>query len=368
MKPRLFFILWLISTNALAEPRDWFAQDTVFAADNETQALTGPVFYFVLHADPDDDQPDGVPLRWNRLKQFMLALQQRNQGLINPHHVTIMFTPAWGQYLLQNPDQQDFIRQWYQQGHELAFHSHTHNHAFPDGYSNGLDILGPDVSTAPGSVSLCWGDPQLGECTLDYGLSGVVQAFSNALGWNWFPSVAATGPTGNGGVDTPWGMNDNRCNPAQDQNGYIADTDGCLRYEWIGLVAQIPYASDHYTHAEALTSPGTAAALQGGARCMDRGDALQVYTLPHELLNTESGSTRVSKTVVLEAIDTGDASHRIGVVIHPISYQDGATGDVPSNARLYIESLFDEIENRGMRSVTLSTARVLDQYAGVYCF
>ncbi len=359
--------LLCLTTLVQAESREWFAQDTVFAADNETQPLAAPVFYFVLHADPDN-RP-GVARRWARLKRFMQDLQARNQTLARPHRVSIMFTPAWGAYLQENPGEQTFIGQWYRAGHELAFHSHTHNHAYRDGYSNAADVLGPDVNGTGGNY--CWGDAGLGECTLDFGLQNLSNLFSQVLSRDWFPSFAATGPANNSGSDWRWGLQDNSCNPALDAGGNpLADTDGCLRYEWTGLVAQIPYASDHYDHPEAYSLPNTAAAIQSGSRCMDRGDALQVYTLPHEPLNTESGSTRVSRAVVMEALDTGNAGHRVGVVIHPDSYQNGPAGDLPANvaADVYIMGLFADLESRGLRSVTLSTARVLDQYEGNGCW
>ncbi|RME20674.1 MAG: hypothetical protein D6798_19945, partial [Deltaproteobacteria bacterium] len=322
-----------------------------------------PVFYFVLHADPAT--PDDLEARWTRLAQFMEDLSTRNASLASPHHVTIMFTPAWAELLKESKPARDLVASWVADGHQLAFHSHTHNHAYRDGYTNAT-TLEPDVDED--GTDRCWGDRDAGQCTLDFGLAQLERALSMALGSSWSPNFAAIGPHENGGPEEPNGRHDNSCNPALDEEGQpIADTSGCIDLEWVGDVATIPFATAEYDHVTDEMESDSADALLGGSTCKDLGEQPDVYILPHAPFQTEAGGARVSEASVLEALDRGTGEHRIGVVIHPISYAHTSSSGYSGDAAALIQDLFDEVEARGFRSVTLDEARAIDLERGGGC-
>ncbi len=322
-----------------------------------------PVFYFVLHADPAT--PDDIDQRWDRLVDFMADLEERNASLDQPHHVTIMFTPAWAELLSESQPARDQLSTWAASGHRFAFHSHTHNHAYRDGYSNATDLV-DDIDED--GTDRCWGDRAAGQCSLDYGLARLQRVMSMALGSSWSPTFAAVGPHDNGGADEPNGRHDNSCNPARDAKGEpIADESGCIDLEWVGDVATIPFSSSGYDHVTADMDTDTPEAILGGSYCKDMGSASNVYLLPHVPFQTESGGARVSEQTVLDALDQGDDRHRIGIVIHPSSYAHRSSPGYKGDAAALVMDLFAEVEARGLRSVTLDEARSIDVEGGGGC-
>ncbi len=132
-------------------------------ADTAASEPSTPFFYFVVHADPAVGR--SLFERWDNLELFMATLTDRNDRLPEEqrHHITIMFTANWGRLIQSDRGKQRLVAQWIGEGHEMAFHSHTHNHQFLDGYTNS-DRFGPD------DPNKCPGDAELGECSLDYGL------------------------------------------------------------------------------------------------------------------------------------------------------------------------------------------------------
>ena len=55
-------------------------------------------------------------------------------------NLTLMFSPQWARYALQNGLQGEVL-EWERNGHEIALHHHGPSHAFFDGYTNRPDLI-----------------------------------------------------------------------------------------------------------------------------------------------------------------------------------------------------------------------------------
>lgn len=321
---------------------------TSAASTGTTGAADTPRFYFVLHADPA--VAGGLQTRWTRLVAFMDDLAARPV----PHHVTIMMTPNWGKIAAADPEKTARIASWIDAGHEIAFHSHTHNHAFPDGYTNAEARFGPD------DTSMCMGAPQAGECTLDAGLSAVISAVEAALGRPYDLRFATIGPQGNQGP-VPGGMNN--CPPGQ--NPPVADEHGCIDGEWTGLVNEaINYQATEYPGVTEQDA-GNPASVLGSSFCDRFGDATEdVYSLPIAPFETEAGGLAVRLDVAEAAFAMAGPDDFIGLVVHPVSYVDGPSGMFQGNAREQIVALLDTAEAAGLVSRTMSEIHDGDDVGG----
>ncbi|RMH82504.1 MAG: hypothetical protein D6683_02830 [Actinomyces sp.] len=304
-----------------------------------TDVATGaPAFAFVLHADPAVDAE--LRSRFARLADFMASLTERNAGrpAAEQHHVTIMFSGNWGVLLDRDPDASRLVGEWIAAGHEMAFHSHTHNHQFLDGYTNATD-LGPD------DVERCMAGDTSAECTLDIAYTRVRDAVSTAAGRDYDIRWAGIGPTGNGGPD-PISDNDNRCAPDLGPDGEpLADDDHCIRREYIGEVAAgVEFiASDH--PGVTVDDTDDPHALLGTSLCMPWApDGSDVYYLPYSPYETESGRLRVTLDVIDEAVAVGSPGEMIGIVVHPHSYADSSSRTYAGSRRDRIEELFDHLD------------------------
>ncbi len=317
-----------------------------------TGAAAGPRFAFVLHADPAIGP--SLEQRWGRLVAFMDDLAARNANRPVPHHVTIMMTPNWGYLVAADPAKQTLVAGWVAAGHEIAFHSHTHNHARRDGYTNAADLFGPD------DWSLCMGDPDAGECTLDTGLAAVEAGLEAALGRPYDIRFATIGPQGNEG---PGPMAMNNCPPGQDPP--VADEHGCIDGEWTGAVeARVEYQATAYP---GVTEADTAdpSSLLGSSFCDRFGDASEdVYSLPIAPFETESGALAVTLDTVSAAFAMAAPDDFIGVVIHPYSYVDGPSSTFDGNARDQVLALFDAADAAGIVSRTLGEIHDGDDVGG----
>jgi len=54
-------------------------------------------------------------------------------------HLTLAFNPQWAEYILLDREKIKIVKQWQEQGHEIAFHHHSLNHVDWNGYSNNPD-------------------------------------------------------------------------------------------------------------------------------------------------------------------------------------------------------------------------------------
>ncbi|RMG99205.1 MAG: hypothetical protein D6705_03850 [Deltaproteobacteria bacterium] len=327
------------------------------AGPADAGAPAGPRLAFVLHADPAVGAD--LEARWQRLERLLDDLAARNQGLPVPHHVTIMFTPNWGRAMLADPAKRAQLAAWIEQGHEAAFHSHTHNHAVRDGYTNAADLFGPD------DWNMCMGDPAQGECTLDAGLGSVQAAVDEALGGRPYDIRFATiGPQGNDGP-VPGGRNE--CPPGQDPP--VADDHGCIDGEWTGLVnATIAYQATKYpgvTEADV----GDPQALLGTSFCDRFGSATEdVYSLPIAPFETEAGSLAVSLETATAAFEMAGPNDFLGLVVHPVSYRAGPSAGYAGDARERIMALLDAADAAGLVSRTLGEIHDGDDVGdGVAC-
>ncbi|RMD79878.1 MAG: hypothetical protein D6809_02515 [Gammaproteobacteria bacterium] len=309
-----------------------------------------PFFYFVVHADPTSNTSE-LQKRWNNLSSLIASLEARDAG----HHVTIMLTGPWIDWLSTQPDKQAVLAKWIQSGHQVAFHSHTHNHTFPDGYTNAQAVFGPD------KYSVCLRADK-NQCTLD----GALDTLLTILPAGYRVTFAAIGPHGNGGTPPYWGVNDNRCNPAVDSNGDpIADEDGCIQEEWTGtLAATVPHASGAYAN---LTEDNRddPKQLLGSSGCVQWGTAPSpIYYLPHAPFETESGKTEVRLDTVEAALDLAGKGDFIGIVIHPMSYVETPTSTFSGNGVAQVQAVFDALEQRGLHSMTLDEVKDADDVGG----
>ncbi|RMF19426.1 MAG: hypothetical protein D6761_00440 [Candidatus Dadabacteria bacterium] len=327
---------------------------------------TPPQVYFVIHADPATG-PE-LRRRWDNLVSFMDTLAARRAANSVPHHVTIMFTPEWGKLIAEaSPDginRRKAIAAWVADGHEMAFHSHTHNHTFRDGYTNAPQF-GLDVDQTDGT-DLCSGDRSKGECSLDYGLSLVRDAIQMAVpGYDL--KFGALGPRGNGGADIRWGKHDNSCDPDYAGDVTLADSDHCVQAEWSdALNAELEYVGIGFEQ----DAPLAATEALGQSSCVRYGAATtDIYALPFAPFETEAGQPMLAVTVMADAINMADARYLIGTVMHPMSYTGAATTTV--------WQLFDFLDGQSpltdnvwglTPSVTLSEARAADSYGpGAVC-
>ena len=324
-----------------------------------SQEQDKPFFYFVLHADPAVGQ--SLRDRWDNLESFMEDLSDRNDLLPEDgrHHITIMFTANWGMLIQSDRDKQQLIAQWIDDGHEMAFHSHTHNHQFLDGYTNS-EQFGPD------DPNKCPGDPDLGECSLDYGLGQVQQAMNDANGGVEYDlRFGRIGPTGNGGPEDG-SQNDNSCAAVEVAPGeFLADDTGCIDDEWTGDVdTTLNYTTLAYEGGDELT----ASELHGDSDCVDWADATDIYGIPHAPFETEAGSPTATLATVEEAVNTSVGGEFIGIVIHPLSYVDGPTMAFSGNAQAQINGVFNfmdsitENSHYPLPSRTLSEVWAADEF------
>ena len=317
---------------------------------------SAPTFYFVFHADPDI--PPLLSTPFDNLVRFMDELRARNATRATPHHVTVMFTPNWAKLIGASEQRKAELRKWIADGHEMAFHSHTHNHQFPDGYSNGTDAFGPDLTEK------CGGDATAGECTLDYGLSLVKAMLDEAAGESYPLRYVTIGPQGNDG-DVPGGKNG--CAPRMMGGAPMADEDGCIDGEWTGDVATT--FSRDATDYPGVTEEDTddPDALLGAPFCSRYGEeASDHYSLPIAPYEIESGSLRVSLDTIEAAFDRGDGAGHIGIVVHPKSYVDGPASTFSGDARAQVLALFDAADVRDIVSRTMSKVEDRDD-SGLSC-
>jgi|AMFO01.1.fsa_nt_gi hypothetical protein len=314
------------------------------------EEAAGPFFYFVLHADPaaPDATTSSVPMRFNRLKQFMQDLEARGAG----HHVTVMLTGPWIDWLADHPDAWAVFEDWMAAGHQVAFHSHTRNHTFRDGYTNAEAVFGPD------DYDVCW-RADTSECTLDAALA----TLGGLMPPGQTVTFAALGPHGNGAGY--WGLNDGSCNPEIVGGVEQADEDACVQAEWVGeLAATIHATSGAYPDLtpDNVTQSG---AIRGTSRCVTWGEALEpIYYLPHAAYETEASKTAVSYETVDAALDEAGPGDFIGIVVHPVSYTSKPAYDAIERVNL----LLDSVETHGLRSRTLDEVRQADTVGdGVAC-
>lgn len=314
------------------------ATDPDTTLDGVDAAGGAPAFAFVLHADPDVGA--GLRSRFARLAEFMASLDARNAGrpADEQHHVTIMFTGNWGLLIDRDADARRLVGEWVAAGHEMAFHSHTHNHQFLDGYTNATD-LGPD------DLDECMAGDTSAACTLDAAYHQVHDAVSAAAGSDYDIRWAGIGPTGNGGPD-PISDNDNRCAPDLGPDGSpLADDDHCVLREYTGEVAaEVEFiGSDH--PGVGVDDTDDPRALLGTTSCMPWApDGSDVYYFPYSPYETESGRLRVTLDVIDEAVASGTTGEVIGVVIHPHSYDDSSSRTYAGSRRDRIEELFDHLD------------------------
>lgn len=324
---------------------------TTDADVTESEGSEGPLFGVVIHADP----AVGPELlrRWENLARFMADLEAVNADRVDPHRVSIMFTPNWVDLLTDDTDRATLVGAWIDAGHTIAFHSHSHNHAFRDGYSNATAEFGPD------EVALCARDG----CSLDEGVAALVAVVAE-IRPDYDVRFGAVGPRGNGGPGDPWGPNDNSCAPEEGADGPLPDDYGCLTREWTNVVSrELEFATDDYgvTPLDVDDPSG----VRGRSSCPDFGTG-PVYTLPHAAYETESSATKVSRSAVEAALMQAGPDEVVAVVFHPFSYEDGPNARFEGDARRQILSLFDVAESvsrsRGVpiRSMSLDELRAED--------
>ncbi len=56
-------------------------------------------------------------------------------------HLTLAFNPQWAEYILLDNDKVNSIKEWQEEGHEIAFHHHSISHPDWNGYSNAPDAI-----------------------------------------------------------------------------------------------------------------------------------------------------------------------------------------------------------------------------------
>jgi len=265
-----------------------------------------------------------------------------------------MLTGPWIDWLAENRDQAALLATWIEAGHQVALHSHTHNHTFRDGYTNARNVFGPDDD------QLCWRLDK-NSCTLDALLQGLLELLPPA----YTITFAAIGPHGNGGSPPYWGPHDNSCNPQIVNGTPQADEDGCIQQEWVGTLAATLSATSGAYPGLTPETRGDPAALLGDSRCVLWGEAAsEIYYLPHAPFETESGKTEVTLSTVEAALDQGGAGDFIGIVIHPLSYVSTPTSTFAGNGIQQVQALFDALEQRGIRSRTLAEVRAADLEGG----
>ncbi len=310
-------------------------------------------FAFVVHADPATG--DDLREAWSRLVDLTEEIDRRNAELVEPHRITIMFTGNWGDLMARSPESAEMLVAWVEDGHEFAFHSHTHNHAFPDGYTNAAAHFGPD------QWDRCSARDEVG-CTLDEAYRKIVEALEQALGAPYDIRFAGIGPQGNGGPGDPWGRNDNRCSPSQVDGVNQADMYGCIQEEMTGSVATgVEYLTAAYHVGN--VDPDDPDSVLGRSRCSEFAEPA-IYTIPHAAFETETSSAKVSLTAVAGALDLAEEGDIVGVVIHPASYVPGSTPGYDGDARARIDAIFEAAEAAGYSSSTLTEVRAGDENGG----
>jgi hypothetical protein len=327
------------------------------AVSDGTAGGNTPHFYFVVHADPA--RTSDLTTHFTRLDQFMKDIETRNKSRQTPHHVTIMWAPQWGVWLAEKQERYSVVSGWIAAGHEMAFHSHTHNHSYRDGYTNASSFVADT-----GQIPCLSSNPS--ECTLDFGVQKVEGAMALAAGRSVDLRFGAIGPRGNGGGY--WGRNDNTC---VESGKAVSATDetGCIDAEWNATIdTHLENVTDEYPGVTEATAK-TKEAVLGTSACARYGVAkTDIYSLPHAAFWTESSKTSISLSALKEAIASGNGSHFIGVVIHPASYVAAATND-SANGIADVTAVFDWLDdsanaNAPLASRTLSETRLSDTSGG----
>jgi hypothetical protein len=77
----------------------------------------------------------------NRSLDYQKALWPTAKALVEEADrynlkLTLAFTPQWAEYILQDDNKIEQVKEWLANGHELAFHHHGIDHIDWDGYSN----------------------------------------------------------------------------------------------------------------------------------------------------------------------------------------------------------------------------------------
>ena len=307
-------------------------------------------FYFAINADPE--KGPALLKRWQNLVEFMDDLEQRNIELTIKHRVTIMFTPNWSRLIKENLS---IVGKWISQGHEMAFHSHTHNHQFPDGFTNATDFSeDPGIEKCDRMVAT--------DCTLDQGVEAVVEALSEAAGTPYDLKFATIGPRSNeGNINEP--DTKNFCG-TMPENG----DEACINAEWVGVVnGTINYHATDYPNVS-VNETSDPNKLLGSSFCRSHGEGENVYSIPIAPYEIESGEFRVSLDTITEAFKLAKETSFIGIVIHPLSYDTEPTSRFSGNGREHVGELFDEATRQGIFSRTMSEIRDADSNGdGISC-
>lgn len=106
-------------------------------SEEEPESDTRDDAFIVVHLEPADTPTDlsHAADAWPSLVQLVEAADTYSIDL------TLLFTPQWGEYALQDAGRLAQVRQWEANGHELGVHHHGASHANPDGFTNDKDAL-----------------------------------------------------------------------------------------------------------------------------------------------------------------------------------------------------------------------------------
>jgi len=95
-------------------------------ADASVGANTIPRYVLVVHNEPN---PADIPEFYHKLEELI--------NKANDYHMklTLMFTPPWVDFLLENNERASNISKWKSEGHEISVHHHGPSLNYWDGYS-----------------------------------------------------------------------------------------------------------------------------------------------------------------------------------------------------------------------------------------
>lgn len=234
---------------------------------------------------------------------------ERRRELGAEHHFTVLFTPEWGDFIVEDEGRRIEVGAWVAAGHELGFHHHTAGHYNPDGY--GADVVSQD--------------PSLCGATCD-----LASAVGEVRSMITHPDIGGLMRTANmGPIETDYAM-------------FHDDWTADFAYATVAYPARTD-ASDWYT-AEG--------ALHGERECLQAAiypdvRAGNVVGIPHAQYFAEDDKwDAVPLSAVTDAIDSAPFGTLVGLVWH----EDAYSGEGASR----VDSLLDELEARAMPSRTVS--------------
>jgi hypothetical protein len=291
------------------------------AVDTKTPPKSGPIVYIVIHVDPTGTQPPTTYEQdWEKFLAFMAEIDGRKKGG-HDHHLTLLFAPNWGPFILADEGRVDVVAGWVKDGHELGFHHHTAIHPIPDGFADLPEDRNDDLCCLYQGT-----DCNISNCTMKDAVSLVEQMITD-------PRIGGVMRTINGGqlADKKSG----KTYYSEYTDSFVLATSGYAEAKggaWWEDAAGNTDLSKILVSETCLTTETYPNINPAGVRALQHN----VYG--------EGKPHAFSLKAITDGMDGGGAEDYLGVVFHHHTYSDNAAA---------IQALLTAMDDRNLHSKTV---------------